>query len=150
MLFETLQRVIEDSCYDDEKIIRVQGVRDGKEYVLYEAWSSDGELVLSVAEKGSNDYNRVVDEHTKKQAQEKYKEKINEFENIMYKIWELVDHSDPIHDKVDEAVRNLEHETDWINSFQDVEDTLRINKGKIDFLNETLANSEKLNAGYAS
>ena len=42
-------------------------------------------------------------------------------EKIGFKIWDLVDHDDPIHDKVDEAVRELEHESDWITSFQDVE-----------------------------
>ena len=150
MKLEVLKRVIEDNYTDDEKIIRVQGVRDGREFVLYEAWSGDDELVLSVAEKGSNDYARVMDEYNKEKAIEQFKEKVNEFENIGYKIWELVDHDDPIHDKVDDAIRDLEHESDWITSFQDVEDTLRINKGKIDFLNETLAKSEKLNAGYAS
>jgi hypothetical protein len=150
MKLEVLKRVLEDNYTDDEKIIRVQGVRDGKNYVLYEAWSGDDELVLSVAEEGSNDYSRVMDEYNKEKAQEQFKEKVNELENIGFKIWDLVDHDDPIHDKVDEAVRELEHESDWITSFQDVEDTLRINKGKIDFLKETLANAEKLNAGYAS
>ena len=48
MLFKNLQAVIEDAVLDDDKLIRVQGVRDGKEYVLYEAWSSDDELVLSL------------------------------------------------------------------------------------------------------
>ncbi len=150
MKLEVLKRVLEDNYTDDEKIIRVQGVRDGKNYVLYEAWSGDDELVLSVAEEGSNDYSRVMDEYNKEKAIEQFKEKVNELENIGFKIWDLVDHDDPIHDKVDEAVRELEHESDWITSFQDVEDTLRINKGKIDFLKETLANAEKLNAGYAS
>ena len=53
MKLEVLKRVLEDNYTDDEKIIRVQGVRDGKNYVLYEAWSGDDELVLSVAEEGS-------------------------------------------------------------------------------------------------
>ncbi len=150
MKLEVLKRVLEDNYTDDEKIIRVQGVRDGKNYVLYEAWSGDDELVLSVAEEGSNDYSRVMDEYNKEKAIEQFKEKVNELENIGFKIWDLVDHDDPIHDKVDEAVRELEHESDWITSFQDVEDTLRINKGKIDFLKETLAEKEKMNAGYAS
>ena len=150
MKLEVLKRVLEDNYTDDEKIIRVQGVRDGKNYVLYEAWSGDDELVLSVAEEGSNDYSRVMDEYNKEKAIEQFKEKVNELENIGFKIWDLVDHDDPIHDKVDEAIRELEHEADWITSFQDVEDTLRINKGKIDFLKETLAEKEKMNAGYAS
>lgn len=150
MKLEVLKRVIEDNYTDDEKIIRVQGVRDGREFVLYEAWSGDDELVLSVAEKGSNDYARVMDEYNKEKAIEQFKEKVNEFENIGYKIWELVDHDDPIHDKVDDAIRDLEHESDWITSFQDVEDTLKAHKGKIEFLREELAKAQKLHAGYAS
>ena len=53
MKLEVLKRVIEDNYTDDEKIIRVQGVRDGREFVLYEAWSGDDELVRARLAEGN-------------------------------------------------------------------------------------------------
>ena len=70
MLFEHLKNAIDNSCADDEKLIRVQGVRDGRTFVIYEAWTSRDEFVISVAEEGSRDYERVMfDEEERKRKE---------------------------------------------------------------------------------
>ena len=140
MKLENLKNVIEDNYTDEEKIIRVQGVRDGKEYVLYEAWSSDDELVLSVAEKGSRDYDTIMDSYNKEQAQKFFKEKVSQIESIGYKIWDLVDHDDPIHDKVDVIVREIEQETDYITYMDDAIKVLDDNADSIKFVRDALDN----------
>lgn len=84
MLFKNLKAVIDDAILEDDKLIRVQGVRDGKEYVLYEAWSSDDELVLSVAEKGSDDYLRVIGDFERERVREVMEEKATELEALSY------------------------------------------------------------------
>lgn len=75
MLFEQLKNAIDNSYADDEKLIRVQGVRDGRNFVIYEAWTNtaDDEFVISIAEEGSRDYERVMfQEEERKRKQEEW------------------------------------------------------------------------------
>ena len=106
MLFKNLQAVIEDAFLDDDKLIRVQGVRDGKEYVLYEAWASDDELVLSVAEKGSNDYLRVIGDY--------------ELESLSYEYWNKNRNSMAAR-YLDAIVDNLNDEVEWTHTQGELE-----------------------------
>ena len=115
MLFKNLQAVIEDAFLDDDKLIRVQGVRDGKEYVLYEAWSSDDELVLSVAEKGSNDYLRVIGDYERDRVREVMKEKITELESLSYDYWNKNRNSMAAR-YLDAIVDNLNDEVEWTHT----------------------------------
>jgi hypothetical protein len=71
MLFEHLKNAIDNSYADDEKLIRVQGVRDGRTFVIYEAWTSGDEFVISVAEEGSRDYERVMFEEEERKRKER-------------------------------------------------------------------------------
>ena len=71
MLFEHLKNAIDNSYADDEKLIRVQGVRDGRSFVIYEAWTSGDEFVISVAEEGSRDYERVMFQEEERKRKEK-------------------------------------------------------------------------------
>ena len=120
MLFKNLQAVIEDAVLDDDKLIRVQGVRDGKEYVLYEAWSSDDELVISVAEKGSNDYLRVIGDYERDRVREVMKEKITELESLSYEYWNKNRNSMAAR-YLDAIVDNLNDEVGWTHTQGELE-----------------------------
>ena len=120
MLFKNLQAVIEDAFLDDDKLIRVQGVRDGKEYILYEAWSSDDELVLSVAEKGSNDYLRVIGDYERDRVREVMREKTTELESLSYEYWR--DNRNSMAARyLDAVVDKLNDEVEWTHTQGELE-----------------------------